>query len=212
MFQTEKGKIMLNRLFCCLAALFLFCGTAVSAEKSTAKKSKVSKKERKAAQKSEKQAPAEQAGEIKDLPPRAPNWKGGPNRTWEINFNDAIKKAKAENKKLFVLRSGSDWCPLCKKLKSAVLGNSLFRKIADQAFVLVFIDYPHHIKLPPTQVQHNNIISKKFQFGPGFPSALVIDPATLKVEEKLPGYQPAKKYVQKLQRFAKVPPKKAKKK
>ena len=195
---------MLKRFLFCLAALMLFSGV-YAAEKSS-KNSKAAKKVRKAAEKAA--AKKESLEAIPGLPLREANWKGGPNRSWEINFNDAVMKAKAENKKLFVLRSGSDWCPPCKRLKSSVLGSSKFRKLADSSFVLVFLDFPRKIELPQEQKVHNAMVSKKFAFGGGVPSALIINPETLKVEGKIMGYKPAKDYINALKKYAPVDKKK----
>lgn len=191
--------MMFKKLFCCLAVLMLIGGVC-AAEKKTSKKPVNA-------------VPKEQDSleAIPGLPQREANWKGGPNRTWEINFNNAALKAKAEKKKLLVLKSGSDWCPPCKKLKSAVIGNSKFKKMAEKSFILVFIDFPRSIELPETQKMHNAMVSKKFNFGNGVPSALIINPATLKVEGQIMGYRPAKEYLKALQKFAPAV-KKAKKK
>ena len=198
---------MLNKLICCLAALFILTGLYAKDDNTSKKAQKVTKKERKAAEKAEKDADkAEQLNEtlpeaIPGLPPEAANWRRGPNRSWEVNLNTAVLKAKAEKKKLYVLASGSDWCPPCKKLKSAVLGNSKFRKLANSSFILVFIDFPRGYKLPVTQQQHNMMVAKKLNFGKGVPSALIVDPVSLKVVGKISGYKPAKDYIQALKKF-----------
>lgn len=202
---------MLNKLICCLAALFILTGLYAKDDNTSKKAQKVTKKERKAAEKAEKAADkAEQLNEtlpeaIPGLPAEAANWRRGPNRAWEVNFNTAVLKAKTEKKKLYVLASGSDWCPPCKKLKSSVLGNGKFRKLANDSFILVFIDFPRGYKLPVTQQQHNVMVAKKLNFGKGVPSALIVDPVSLKVVGKISGYKPAKDYIKTLKKFASKP-------
>ena len=195
---------MLNKLICCFAALFIFSGLFAKDDNTEKKTPKVTKKERKAAEKAEQNREKQEnkvPAAIPELPPEAANWRRGPSRTWEVNLNTAVLKAKAEKKKLYVLASGSDWCPPCKKLKSTVLGNSRFKKIADESFILVFIDFPRGYKLPATQQQHNMIVAKKLNFGKGVPSALIVDPASLKVIGKISGYKPAKEYIKALSKF-----------
>ncbi|MBQ4315055.1 MAG: thioredoxin family protein [Lentisphaeria bacterium] len=193
---------MFKRIICCLTALFLVTGLCAANKNKSKKETKLTKKERKAAKKQSK-TDAKIFTAIPGLPAEADNWKQGPNRTWEVNFNNAVLKARAEKKMLYVLASGSDWCPPCKRLKSTVLGNSKFRKMAEKSFVLVFIDFPRNIKLPATQKQHNAMVAKKFPFGGGVPSALIIEPNSLKVAGKISGYKPAKMYIQELSKFAK---------
>ena len=201
---------MLKKLLLCFAALFLCVGLwAEDDNEEPAEEPKITKKERKAAKKAEKAKAEKKDGEgassaeaIPGLPPDATNWHRGPNMTWEINFNKAVEKAKAEKKQLFVLSSGSDWCPPCKKLKTVVTGTK-FRKIAKDNFVLVFIDAPRMTKLPATQLEHNAMVKKKFNFGGGVPSVLIIDPATLKIVGKIGGYRPSKEYIKEVQKYAK---------
>ena len=202
---------MLKKLLLCFAALFLCVGAwAEDENEEPAEEPKITKKERKAAKKAEKQQAqkaedgdgASSSDALPGLPPDATNWHRGPNMTWEINFNKAAAKAKEEKKLLFVLSSGSDWCPPCKRLKSVVTG-SKFRKIAKDNFVLVFIDAPRMSKLPATQQEHNALVKKKFNFGGGVPSVLIIDPASLKIVGKIGGYKPSKEYIKEVQKYAK---------
>ena len=51
---------------------------------------------------------------INNLPSAETTWHRGPGREWEVNFNDAVAKAKETKKKVFMLATGSDWCPPCK--------------------------------------------------------------------------------------------------
>ena len=129
---------MLKRLIFCFAILLFVCGQA-NADEKPAKKNKITKKERKAAEKAAKNSDGDLEA-IQGLPPRSSNWKSGPSSDWELNFNNAALKAKSEKKKLFVLRTNSDGNSKCKKLKSTVLANSKFRKFTNNSFVLVFLD------------------------------------------------------------------------
>ena len=199
--NNERKFVMLKKLFCCIAVLALAFSVYAAPKKENTKDQKTTKKERKAAKKNAKKRITPPA--IPGLPPSASNWKKGPNKSWEIDFSIAVDKAKKSGKRILVLASGSDWCPPCMKLKSTVLNNSKFRKVADESFVLVFLDFPKKTKLPATQKTHNMMVAKKFPFGTNVPSALVIDPVSMKSVGQISGYKPAKKYVEEISKFAK---------
>ena len=216
---------MLKRLFCCLAALFLFAGLCAEdeiekneqqtqQEKKSSKKSKKEKKSKKN-KKKKKDKKTEKNTEtddnkknnnapavIADLPSEEADWRRGPDKQWEVDFNKAAAKAKQEKKKLLVLVTGSDWCGWCKKLKSDVLSTKGFQKIANEKFVLVYVDFPRRSPLPQSQKSHNESVVKNIKASGGYPNVLIIDPNSLKTVGKIGGYAPAKKYIAKLKSLA----------
>ena len=50
--------------------------------------------------------------------------------TWEINFEQALARAKAENKPMLLDFTGSDWCGWCIRLDKEV-----FKKIMDDLHI-----------------------------------------------------------------------------
>jgi thioredoxin-related protein len=52
---------------------------------------------------------------------------------WTLDINAALKKAKAENKKVYLLFTGSDWCGFCIRLKDDVFSKKDFQKIAQKS-------------------------------------------------------------------------------
>ena len=173
---------MLKRFLFCLAALMLFSGV-YAAEKSS-KNSKAAKKVRKSAEKAA--AKKESLEAIPGLPLREANWKGGPNRSWEINFNDAVMKAKAENKKLFVLRSGSDWCPPCKMLERNILSQEAFRLDAAKRVILLHADFPRKRKQSDAEKADARKIAAKYK-ADGAPTVYLLSPEGVVLDKKV-GY------------------------
>ena len=47
---------------------------------------------------------AAKPADINNLPQAEFLWHRGPDKSWEVNFNDAVSKAKEQNKKVFMLR------------------------------------------------------------------------------------------------------------
>ncbi len=95
---------------------------------------------------------------------------------WITNLEDGFQMAKKDNKHVFVLFTGSDWCPPCKKLHHEILESKQFEKFADENLVLVMLDFPRKMKnkLSPEQTNYNKNLSRKYHVR-GFPSVLIFD-------------------------------------
>ena len=93
---------------------------------------------------------------------------------WLTNYDEALAKAKAENKYVLVEFHGSDWCPPCIKLNEEVLTKAAFKELADASLVLVNADFPRKTKLPEAQQAHNKELAGKFGIE-GLPTVLILD-------------------------------------
>ena len=140
---------------------------------------------------------------INNLPSAETTWHRGPGREWEVNFNDAVAKAKETKKKVFMLATGSDWCPPCKALKKNVLSHAKFNRVAGKNFVFLWLDAPRRARLPQDQLLHNHIVKQHFPFGNGVPSVVIIDPVSQKVLGKISGYKPLNDYLYELDKYTK---------
>lgn len=110
-----------------------------------------------------------------ELPARSSDWQAGPGPEWEIHYDAALAKAKAEHKKVYVLSTGSDWCGWCIKLRNNVLTKPKFKAFAKKNLVLLYLDSPSRKKLSAEQQRHNTMVRSMLQFGGGVPSAKVLD-------------------------------------
>jgi protein disulfide-isomerase len=90
---------------------------------------------------------------------------------WMDDLAKAQAKAKAENKKILLDFTGSDWCGWCKKLDAEVFSQQEFKDYAAKKLVLVELDFPHGFKLAATQKQ-NEALAKKFQIR-GYPTIVI---------------------------------------
>ncbi|MBK7095926.1 MAG: thioredoxin family protein [Saprospiraceae bacterium] len=95
---------------------------------------------------------------------------------WGTNLEDGIQKAASDNKYVFALFTGSDWCPPCKKLEADVLENEQFKKLAGEKFVEVVFDFPRkpENQLSAEQATYNNNTAQKY-FIEGFPTVIIFD-------------------------------------
>lgn len=102
-------------------------------------------------------------------------WRRGPTEAWFVNANKAFRTAKGCHKQLFVLKTGSDWCPWSAKLYDNVLSRPEFVEFAARNLVLVYVDNPSKKNsLCEAQQRHNQRIVQLMRLGGGIPSATVI--------------------------------------
>jgi protein disulfide-isomerase len=122
---------------------------------------------------------------------------------WLTDFTKAQEKAKAENKKILLDFTGSDWCPPCIALHKNVLNTKEFAEFAKDNLVLVELDFPRRTKLPAQQKEANDKLLKKFEVD-AFPTIIVLD-TTGKELKRNRGYDgsSAKDYIAQLQAVVK---------
>jgi thioredoxin-related protein len=98
----------------------------------------------------------------------------GAESTWLTDLPQALVKAKAENKKVLVDFTGSDWCPWCIKLKKEIFQQDAFVEFAKKNLVLVEIDFPRTKAQSAELKKTNQALSKQYGIE-GFPTVLVFD-------------------------------------
>jgi thioredoxin-related protein len=114
---------------------------------------------------------------------------------WTSDFEAAKVKAANENRLMYVLFTGSDWCGYCIKLQKEVLSKPKFKKLGEKDFVFVYIDFPR--KSRADNPMANRVLAKMYNVQ-GFPTAFVMDPNG-KVLTKIVGALPMKQYIKKLE-------------
>jgi thioredoxin-related protein len=98
-------------------------------------------------------------------------------QNWHTNIEDAKALAKAENKKIILVFSGSDWCAPCIKLDKNVWQSDIFKQTADEKWVLVKADFPKKKgnALSPELTENNKKLAEKYNKSGNFPFVLVLD-------------------------------------
>jgi thioredoxin-related protein len=119
--------------------------------------------------------------------------------TWLTDFGAAQGKAKAENKSMLVLFTGSDWCGYCIQLKRTALASAEFNSYADQNLVLVEVDFPRRKALSPAQTKANEALAVKYGIN-GFPTLLLFNSNASK-HDVVPRSEDGKEFVAILQRY-----------
>ena len=81
---------------------------------------------------------------------------------FDPDYDAARARAKAGGKPVFVLFTGSDWCPYCVKLEKEVLSQPEFLDVATNEYELVVLDFPQKKQLPKKRQKRNRELQRKF--------------------------------------------------
>ena len=95
---------------------------------------------------------------------------------WETDLVEAQAKAKKEGKKIYLLFTGSNWCPGCIVLDRRVHRDREFARYVEEKLVLLKADFPRPNRLPETQQVANERLAIRYQVD-GFPTVVVLDSA-----------------------------------
>lgn len=105
---------------------------------------------------------------------------------WTTDAPAALARGQAENKKVFLFFTGSDWCGWCKRLDREILTTGEFKDYARGNLVLVKLDFPNKIPQSDALKAQNQQLARKYRVD-GYPTVIVLDSAGKKVGEL--GYQ-----------------------
>ncbi len=97
-------------------------------------------------------------------------------KDWGTDLAAALKRAKAEHKRVLLAFTGSDWDPPCIALHDHVLTQPAFRDWAGEKLVLVRADFPRHTSPPKAQADANWALVRAYAVQ-GFPTLLLLDAA-----------------------------------
>lgn len=128
-------------------------------------------------------------------------WRPGPSPDWFVEWDKALAEAKKTGKKLFVLKTGSDWCGWCKKLKADVLDKPKFNEFAKKNLVLLYLDNPHQNPLCEGQKAHNQHVSQALEFSGGVPNVQIFSAGGIKLGRIGGGGLAADAYIDRVKRI-----------
>ncbi|MEM9363966.1 MAG: thioredoxin family protein [Bacteroidota bacterium] len=98
-------------------------------------------------------------------------------QNWNASYSDALVQAKAEDKPIILVFSGSDWCGPCIRFKKTILDSEEFVGFATDNYVLYNADFPRKKKnsLPEEKLNANKILAEKYNPKGYFPLVVVLD-------------------------------------
>nr|WP_321355756.1 thioredoxin family protein [uncultured Draconibacterium sp.] len=98
-------------------------------------------------------------------------------QNWQTDFQQSLQTAKAEDKPIILVFSGSDWCAPCMKLENEIWSSDEFKNYSAEHFVLYKADFPRKKKNQPDseQVKANKELAEKYNNKGFFPLVVVLD-------------------------------------
>ena len=125
-----------------------------------------------------------------------------PPKGWMIDYDAALAKAKTEKKFVYVLFTGSDWCPWCIRLRKDVLEKARFRKLAQEKMILVYCDFPQKNAPPAAQLAKQQKWLRELKCDGGVPFAVIVK-SDGRIAGNIGGYLPLDAYIDKLESIMK---------
>ena len=115
---------------------------------------------------------------------------GGSNQTTEVlsGLNATLAKAKEENKIVYLLFTGSDWCPPCMSLEKIVFRSTQWQSLTQTSILVHTCDFPIRKQIPKQIQKENKRLSKSFNVT-SYPTQIILDPGG-KVLDRRQGYSP----------------------
>lgn len=101
---------------------------------------------------------------------------------WTTNYEEALNRARAENKKVFLFFTGSDWCGWCKKFEHEILSTSEFKAYAHENLILVKLDFPRKTPQSDEVKKANHQLLQQYGVR-GFPTVIILDSSGSRVGE-----------------------------
>ncbi len=93
---------------------------------------------------------------------------------WTDSMEEALSRAKEENKVIFALFTAPEWCGFCRILEEKVLSKDDFTEKASEFAVLLMLDYSAPDKLPAAQKEALLKLQRQYRVS-GYPTMYVLD-------------------------------------
>jgi thioredoxin-related protein len=120
---------------------------------------------------------------------------GGILNSQELTFEQALEKAKAENKKVIV-DVYTDWCGWCKKMDRDVYENKSIKKITNKSFIIFKLDAEGNDSIKYNGAGFTETDLAAYFEAQGYPTTVFLEPGGKIIEYKyqnqvmrnIPGY------------------------
>ena len=94
------------------------------------------------------------------------------------------KPGKGGQKLVYMLFTGSDWCPPCMKLEDTILHNSDFKAYSASHLKMRIVDFPRNNNQSKEEKAENNQLKSKFKIS-GFPTVVILDNGGREIARKV---------------------------
>ncbi|RKX34128.1 MAG: thioredoxin [Verrucomicrobia bacterium] len=93
---------------------------------------------------------------------------------WLIDNDEALDAARAADRPVFIIFTGSDWNVWCERMEDEILSTPQFADFAGENLILLKVDFPKSIELPEARVKKNRKLQRKYGIS-GYPTVVVTD-------------------------------------
>ncbi|MBZ0201684.1 MAG: DUF255 domain-containing protein [Ignavibacteria bacterium] len=126
----------------------------------------------------------------------------------QLSFNDALAKAKSEDK-MIIVDVYTDWCGWCKKMDAEVYGNSVIKEIVEEYFIFVKLDAEGTGSITYNGKNYTGESLAAYFEATGYPTTVFLEPDGKLIEFKydthkmknIPGYFSVKDFKKILKYF-----------
>ena len=94
---------------------------------------------------------------------------------WVSSYRTAKKQAIAQNKKILIFFSGSDWCESGRILNRDLFRTRSFQQLASEKYILYNADFPKYTKQGQEQEDTNKQLAARYGIH-RFPALVVVEP------------------------------------
>ncbi len=101
---------------------------------------------------------------------------------WLTDIKAAREQAAKEKKPVFMLFTGSDWCPGCIHMHKELFSKKIFEDFAAKNVILMKVDFPEKIKLPAEVEKQNEELQLQYKVE-GYPTIIITDKDGKKIAE-----------------------------
>ena len=115
---------------------------------------------------------------------------GGNNQTTAVlkGLNATLARAKQENKIVYLLFTGSDWCPPCRILEKVVLQSSQWLSLTQTSVLTHICDFPVRKQISKQTRQENDRLAKSFNVT-SYHTQIILNPAGKELDRRQ-GFSP----------------------
>lgn len=92
------------------------------------------------------------------------------------SIEETFRKSAHDNKPVFLVFSGSDWCAPCIRFKARILTDPIFTEFADRNLLLVIADFPQRKRLPAEVINENESLAENYNPHGIFPLLVLLRP------------------------------------
>jgi thioredoxin-related protein len=93
---------------------------------------------------------------------------------WSTDFSQALEQARADDKRVLLDFTGSDWCPWCIKFDHEVLDTDPFAAYAQNKLELVLVDFPRTKPQSDELKQANQALGRRYNVS-GYPTFVLVN-------------------------------------